>query len=132
MKIGNSQLRFLGSLTFIIAIILFSRGLFNSDKKIKENNVKICTGYKRESFSGRIVETYKSENRGTIVFILLEEEGKKKEHYNYCLAYPEAYIEKGDSIYKVPNSFEYHIYKGGNPLQKIVVSCEDNYCDKWR
>jgi hypothetical protein len=131
MKIRTSQLRFLGSLALVIVIILLTRGLFNFDEKVKENNKEVCIEYKRESFSGRILDTYKSENRGTFVFILMED-GKEKEHYNYCILYPEAYIEKGDSIYKVPNSFEYHIYRGGDPSQKEVLHCEDNHCDKWK
>ena len=132
MKIRNSQLRFLGSLALVVIIILLTRGLFNFDKKVKRNNSEICIEYERESFSGRILDTYRSENRGTFVFILLEGGDEKKERYNYCLVYPEAYLEKGDSIYKVPNSFEYHIYKGGDSSQEEVIRCEDNYCDKWK
>lgn len=131
MKIRNSQLRFLGSLALVLFIMIFFWEMFNSDKRTKKKNRDICLNYKEMSYAGKVTDTYKSKNRGTFVFVLLNDEGEK-EYYNYCLVYPEAYIEKGDSIYKVPNSFEYHIYKGGDPSQEEVIRCEDNYCNKWK
>ena len=106
--------------------------MFSFDKRSIEKSRRICFDYYAESYAGLVVDVYKDkENRGTFVFILLEDE-EQGEHYNYCLVYPESYIEKGDSIYKPPNSFTYHIFKEGDGSKERVISCDEDYCDKWR
>lgn len=131
MKNRSYKLKFLGFLAFFSFILVFAWEMFMSDQRTKEKNLDICLYYKKTDFNGEVMHTYKSKNRGTFTFILRNDEGEK-ELFNYCLVYPEAYIKKGDSICKIPNSFEYYIYKGGDLSQKVVVRCDDNYCDKWR
>jgi hypothetical protein len=131
MKVFNSL--FLG-LTIIGVLIYFSWGLIFFDDNLKSEQYELCESKKSEEFCGIISEVYVSWKIDTLnVFAFKLKNGDSgKVIYNYCLVNPETVIEKGDSIYKAKDKFEYHVFKGKNYETEVVINCEDDYCEKWR
>jgi hypothetical protein len=132
----NSALRMknLGLLTVVGVLIYFGWQLFSFDSNIKNDQYELCESKKFEEFNGIVSEVYvswKSDTLNVFTFKLIESDSERI-IYNYCLVYPEAVIEIGDSIFKVKDEFEYHIFKGKRLDSEIVISCGEDYCEKWK
>ena len=126
------RIRLISGLIGILLLAVITTGNYFTRNNWITVNRDICEKERMEEFRGTIDTCYIDyNNKGTFTAFIRTERGLTKTT-NWRIDFPQAYIQKEDSVTKNGGAFKYTIYRKGSEPVVVEQNFDCSYWEKFR